>query len=133
MFKIKRQLSLFKKKTNKQRELNLSNLTSLIIDYLNTYHDRQSDCLFYRPSDHSQALGTHQYYKVLQRVASVLELDYIGTHTMRKTFGYKYYRQFRDIPTLMKILNHSSQAVTIRYIGLEEEIRASLDKFNPLD
>ncbi|MDT2641082.1 hypothetical protein P7D31_13340, partial [Enterococcus dongliensis] len=45
----------------------------------------------------------------------------------------QYYRQFRDIPTLMKILNHSSQAVTIRYIGLEEEIRASLDKFNPLD
>lgn len=71
---------------------------------------------------------------MLQRVASVLELDYIGTHTMRKTFGYKYYRQFRDIPTLMRILNHSSQAVTIRYIGLEEEeIRASLDKFNPLD
>ena len=124
---------IVEKKTNKQRELNLSNLTSLIIDYLNTYHDRQSDCLFYHPSDHSQALGTHQYYKVLQRVASVLELDYIGTHTMRKTFGYKYYRQFRDIPTLMKILNHSSQAVTIRYIGLEEEIRASLDKFNPLD
>ncbi|MEO2434815.1 site-specific integrase, partial [Enterococcus faecalis] len=31
------------------------------------------------------------------------------------------------------ILNHSSQAITIRYIGLEEEeIRASLDKFNPL-
>ena len=100
---------------------------------MNTYHDRQSDCLFYCPSDHSQALGTHQYYKVLQRVASVHELDYIGTHTMRKTFGYKYYRQFRDIPTLMKILNHSSQAVTIRYIGLEEEIRASFDKFNPLD
>lgn len=125
---------IVEKKTNKQRELNLSNLTSLIIDYLNTYHDDESEWLFYRPSDHSQALGTHQYYKVLQRVASVLELDFIGTHTMRKTFGYKYYRQFRDIPTLMKILNHSSQAVTIRYIGLEEEeIRASLDKFNPLD
>lgn len=58
---------IVEKKTNKQRELNLSNLTSLIIDYLNTYHDRQSDCLFYRPSDHSQALGTHQYYKVASK------------------------------------------------------------------
>ena len=124
---------IVEKKTNKQRELNLSNLTSLIIDYLNSYHDGQSDWLFYRPSEHSKPLGTHQYYKVLQRVANVLELDYIGTHTMRKTFGYKYYRQFKDIPTLMKILNHSSQSITIRYIGLEEEeIRASLDKFNPL-
>lgn len=44
---------IVEKKTNKQRDLNLSNLTSLIIDYLNTYHDRQSDWLFYRPSDHS--------------------------------------------------------------------------------
>ena len=121
---------IVEKKTNKQRELNLSNLTSLIIDYLNVYHDGQSDWLFYRPSDHYKPLGTHQYYKVLQRVADTLELDYIGTHTMR----YKYYRQFKDIPTLMKILNHSSQAITIRYIGLaEEEIRASLDKFNPLN
>ncbi|WEU29169.1 tyrosine-type recombinase/integrase [Enterococcus faecalis] len=121
---------IVEKKTNKQRELNLSNLTSLIIDYLNSYHDGQSNWLFYRPSNHSKPLGT----KVLQRVANVLELDYIGTHTMRKTFGYKYYRQFKDIPTLMKILNHSSQAITIRYIGLEEEeIQASLDKFNPLN
>lgn len=31
----------------------------------------------------------------------------------------------------MKILNHSSQSVTLRYIGIEEELQSSLDNFNP--
>lgn len=57
---------IVEKKTNKQRELNLSNLTSLIIDYLNSYHDGQSNWLFYRPSDHSKPLGTQKSCKESQ-------------------------------------------------------------------
>ena len=45
----------------------------------------------------------------------------IGTHTMRKTFGYTYYKVTKDVATLMDIFNHSSQAVTLRYIGITEE------------
>lgn len=33
----------------------------------------------------------------------------------------------------MTILNHSSQSITLRYIGIEDEqIQQSLDNFNPL-
>ncbi|BDP82253.1 hypothetical protein EfmAA290_29290 (plasmid) [Enterococcus faecium] len=46
--------------------------------------------------------------------------DDIGTHTLRKTFGYHYYKKTRDIATLMFIFNHSSQAITKRYIGITE-------------
>lgn len=45
----------------------------------------------------------------------------IGTHTMRKTFGYHHYKQFKDIAMLQKIFNHSSPQVTLRYIGIEQE------------
>ena len=31
----------------------------------------------------------------------------IGTHTMRKTFGYTYYQSTKDVATLMEIFNHS--------------------------
>jgi integrase len=48
-----------------------------------------------------------------------------GTHTMRKTFAYSCYKDGIDIEHLMKILNHSSQAITLRYIGIEQE---QLDK-----
>lgn len=45
----------------------------------------------------------------------------IGTHSMRKTFGYHHYQQFRDIALLQKIFNHSSQLITLRYIGIDQE------------
>ena len=53
--------------------------------------------------------------------------------TLRKTFSYFFLKQNQgDIVTLMKILNHSSQAVTLRYAGIEEEdIKAKLEDFDP--
>ena len=45
-----------------------------------------------------------------------------GTLSLRKTFGYHFYKQTKDIAILQKILNHSSQEITLRYIGLTQEI-----------
>lgn len=56
--------------------------------------------------------------------------EHVGTHTLRKTFGYHHYNQFRDVAMLQKIFNHFSQDVTLRYIGIEQsEIEASYLKF----
>ena len=41
--------------------------------------------------------------------------------TMRKTFGYHHYKKFKDIAMLQKIFNHSSPAITLRYIGIEQD------------
>jgi integrase len=45
----------------------------------------------------------------------------VGTHTMRKTFGYHHYKQFKDIALLQTIFNHSSPDVTKRYIGITQD------------
>ena len=45
----------------------------------------------------------------------------IGTHTLRKTFGYHYYKKYKDIVILQKIFNHSNPNVTLRYIGIEQD------------
>lgn len=45
----------------------------------------------------------------------------IGTHSMRKTFGYHHYQKFKDIVLLQKIFNHSSPEITMRYIGIEQD------------
>jgi integrase len=45
----------------------------------------------------------------------------VGTHTLRKTFGYHQYKNGTDIAMLQKMLNHSSPQVTLRYIGIERE------------
>lgn len=61
-----------------------------------------------------------------------LKIPYaIGTHSLRKTWGYNVYRRTKDIGSIMKILNHSSVAHTLRYIGIDqEEINFIYENFN---
>ena len=48
--------------------------------------------------------------------------EQIGTHSLRKTFGYRMYMMTnKDIVMVQKFLNHSSPQVTLRYIGIEQE------------
>ena len=49
-------------------------------------------------------------------------LDNIGTHTLRKTFGYHFYKATKDIALLQYIFNHSSPAITLRYIGINQDL-----------
>lgn len=41
---------------------------------------------------------------------------------MRKTFGYYYYKNTKDIELLMKLFNHSSQSITLSYIGINQGV-----------
>lgn len=52
----------------------------------------------------------------------ITEKSRIGTHTLRKTFGYHFYKEKKDIALLQSILNHSSPSVTLRYIGINQDI-----------
>ena len=45
---------------------------------------------------------------------------HIGTHSMRKTRGYAMYDAGRSIESICKVLNHSTPAVTMRYIGIDQ-------------
>lgn len=45
----------------------------------------------------------------------------IGAHSMRKTFGYWHYQKNHDVRLLMEIFQHSSEDVTLRYIGVNAE------------
>ena len=54
----------------------------------------------------------------------------IGTHTLRKTFGYHAYNNGYDITLIQKLFNHSSPQITLRYIGIEQdEIDYSYNNF----
>ena len=45
----------------------------------------------------------------------------IGTHTLRKTFGYMLYQHGYSIETIQKLLNHSSPEITLAYIGIKQD------------
>lgn len=67
-------------------------------------------------------LDRSQVYRVIVQACNVCNVTgNFGTHTMRKTFGYHHYKQFKDIALLQKIFNHSAPDITLRYIGIEQD------------
>ena len=45
----------------------------------------------------------------------------VGTHSLRKTFGYMLYQNRISIELIQKALNHSSPAITLAYIGITRD------------
>lgn len=59
-------------------------------------------------------------YNYVNDIAREIGIDYqIGCHTLRKTFGYHFYKKTGKIGLLTVWFNHSTEAVTKRYIGID--------------
>lgn len=111
-------LSITEGKTKKKKQFYIQHINDVIEKYTRNMND--DDWLFpSRKGD--KAISRIQAYNIINKGADMVGLENIGTHTMRKTFGYWYYKQTKDVAYLMKIFNHSSQSVTLRYIGIEQE------------
>ncbi|QWI25657.1 site-specific integrase (plasmid) [Bacillus mycoides] len=124
--KRKKKITIQEGKTKKPRTISLVNVYDEIQAYANTV---DSEWLFpSRKGD--KAITPTQAYRKLQRAGEMADLDSIGTHTMRKTFGYWFYKQTKDVAKLQKILNHSHPDITLGYIGItDEEIEEDLNNF----
>lgn len=111
-------------KTKKERMINITSIYEEVLQYAETI---DSKWLFpSRKGD--KAISKIQAYRKLQKAGEYAGVDSIGTHTMRKTFGYWFYKQTKDIAMLQDILNHSTQQITLTYIGINKE-----EKDNILD
>ena len=60
--------------------------------------------------------------RVLSNAARSCGLNYkIGTHSLRKTFGYIQHQNGTSIELIQRMLNHSSPEVTLSYIGITRD------------
>lgn len=123
----KKTITIQEGKTKKPRTIELESIYDEIQNYVK---DVASDWLFpSRKGDKS--ISTTQAYRQLNKAAEMVDMpDGIGTHTMRKTFGYWYYKEHRDVAELQMILNHTHPEITLRYIGkTQEDISNKLKTF----
>lgn len=70
-----------------------------------------------------------QAHKSLNEIGQKLGLDDIGTHTLRKTFGYHHYKKYNDIALLQNLFSHSTPEMTLRYIGVADMETTSIEDF----
>lgn len=118
-------LTMREKKTRKRTELPVANIIRRAAREL--LKDEEDDALVFKSPRKSQgvkAITRKTAYNDINAVArSVGVKGPIGCHTMRKTFGYHQYRMDGDIAFLQEWFNHSSPAITLRYIGIDQDRR----------
>lgn len=57
-----------------------------------------------------------------QKLQNMLSIKYpITSHSLRKTWGYHFYKVNRDILYLMREFKHTSAEQTLKYIGIEKK------------
>ena len=107
----------------------LGNLQSMIEEYVRGRLD--NEYLFRSREGANKPITRVMAYLIINEACQKAEItDSIGTHTLRKTFGYHHYQQFHDVAILQYLLNHSSPSITLRYIGItQDNVENTLQQF----
>ncbi|MCT3198326.1 site-specific integrase [Limosilactobacillus reuteri] len=117
------------KKTGKTNILYLKPVKQDLKDYFQWLNQANlhSEWLFPSLQHPDRHITEKQFYKIMAKTGNLLGIDYLGTHTMRKTGAYRVYTQTNyNIGLVMSLLNHSSEAMTLTYLGLDQVTREKI-------
>lgn len=128
--KYTKHLIVREKKTSKFRKTIITEMMKKEIDNY-TINMTDSDYLF--PSKKGgKPISRMQAWQIIHDGARTCGIEgAIGTHTLRKTFGYHFYQRTKDVAMLQQIFGHSSPSITLRYIGINGDmIDRALENFS---
>ncbi len=82
-------INIVEKKTGKTKRFLLnSKMQAELTDYISKFSLSDDDYLIRSRKGKNQPIRRDRAYKILNEAAQEIGLDEIGTHSMRKTFGY---------------------------------------------
>ena len=89
-----------------------------------------SEWLFYSKRNQDNPTDRHQVYRNMQQWAKTFNINQaIGTHTLRKTWGYIAFKYFHiPIELICEKLHHTHPAVTRRYLGITDDMLEQVEK-----
>ena len=112
-------------KTNKYRTFYFNDSCKrALLSYYESHHPERESYVF--ASQKGNNLNVRSACKILKTAAKSCGIKYnVGTHSLRKTFGYHQLKAHQDdamfLCQLQKMFGHSSPEITLRYCGLESE------------
>lgn len=126
-------VTIQEKKTGKTKKFYLGDIVKKAIEaYIKEAPEISlDDYIFKSRKGDNIPITRQQAYRILNSAAENLGIvernskgiivsGEIGTHTLRKTFGYHSYKNGVSLELLMDVFNHSTPAMTLRYIGITE-------------
>lgn len=116
-------VTIKEQKTGKTRNFALNkNAKEAIQIYINSLADYDFDDYLFK-SRKGGHLGVRPLHHIIKTLTKDLGIKgNFGTHTLRKTMAYHRYINKVPLETLQKLLNHSSSAITLRYIGITQKV-----------
>ena len=122
------------KKTGKTKKFYIGDIVKKVIEnYIKELYNLDvNNYVFQSRKGENMPITRQRAYRILNNAAEMIGIveknengviisGEIGTHTLRKTFGYHAYQNGSSLELLMDIFNHSSKSQTLRYIGITEE------------
>ncbi len=121
--KIKDRITLREKKTGKTKDFPVGETAKKALkEYLERKNLDKEDHLFPSRKKGNGPISRVQAYRILNEAARLVGIkEKIGTHTLRKTFGYHAYKMGLDLSVIQKLMNHSSPGITLAYIGITQD------------
>lgn len=125
------------KKTKKFVKLYFNQVVKkAITEYIEEYPIQDMEDYLFKSRKGDGAISERALWKIVVDAAADVGIDKnVGSHTLRKTFGFWAWHNAEDknkaLVTLQMIFNHSDTHTTLKYIGiLNSEIE---DMFNSID
>jgi len=131
---VKDHVIIKEKKTSKTKKFYIGDIVKKVIEnYIrNLSNIDMNTYIFKSRKGDNLPITRQQAYRILNNAAEIIGIvekdkkgiiisGEIGTHTLRKTFGYHAFQNGSSLELLMNIFNHSSKTQTLRYIGITED------------
>lgn len=97
-----------------------------IMEYIEQYPIKDMNDFVFKSRKGDDAISERSVWKIIVDAAAECNIEKnVGTHSLRKTFGYHVWHNAKDkekaLVMLMVVFNHSSIATTKKYIGIMDE------------
>ena len=116
----KEHLEFIEEKTNKTKKFKINpSIQKELVDYCRNME--LTEYLFKSRKGQNKPITRVQAYRIIRNAGERVGINNLGSHTIRKTFGYWFYKETKDIVLLQKLFNHSNPSITLHYIGIEQD------------
>ncbi len=120
---VLKHIVLREQKTGKAKKVRLNDsIVAAIREHVKTSQLGPEDFLFASNRSGDQPIDRTTAFRILSQAGEAVGLpEPVSPHSLRKTWGYWAWKQGIALPLIMEALNHSSQAVTRRYLGINQD------------
>ena len=115
---------LREKKTRKIQQIPLNKEVEKTIqnEYIKKFNLDGDSYLFISRKGFNRPISRQNADVILKKIQEALKWKFaFSTHSLRKTFGYQYYKETNNIVALQQMLNHAKSKETLIYIGMIKE------------